>query len=154
MPVTDSTARHFFTAPAYAVVGASSNTAKYGHKIFAWYLNHDLPVTPLNPASPSVTVAGKDYATLPNVAALPKPRETAVSIITPPSVTLGVLKEAQKAGVPSVWLQPGTFDDEVIDFATAEGNFEAVVYGSGGRGSEGWCVLVDGEKAIKDAGKL
>lgn len=111
-------------------------------------------MTPLNPASPSVTVGGKDYPTLPDVTALPKPKETAVSIITPPPVTLGVLKAAQGAGVPSVWLQPGTYDDEVLKFATAAGNFDAVVYGPGGRGSEGWCVLVDGEKALKDAGKL
>lgn len=57
-------------------------------------------------------------------------------------------------GIPAIWLQPGTFDDEVLKFALADGAFEAVVYGEGGRGSEGWCVLVDGEKALKDAGKL
>jgi predicted CoA-binding protein len=111
-------------------------------------------VTPINPGAPSVTVSGKEYAALPNVTALPKPRETAVSIITAPAVTISVLKEAQKIGVPSVWLQPGTWDDDVLQFARADGNFENVVYGPGGRGSEGWCVLVDGERALKDAGKL
>lgn len=29
---TEATARKFFTSPAFAVVGASSNTAKFGHK--------------------------------------------------------------------------------------------------------------------------
>ena len=65
-----------------------------------------------------------------------------------------MLKEAKEIGVPSIWLQPGTFDDTVLDFALQEGQFESVLYGDGGRGSEGWCVLVDGERALRDAGKL
>lgn len=111
-------------------------------------------MTPINPGSPSVAVGGRDYPAVPNLTTLPKPKETAVSIITHPAVTIDVLKEAHNVGVPSVWLQPGTWDEDVLKFAHADGNFEAVVYGPGGRGSEGWCVLVDGEKAMKDAGKL
>lgn len=52
-----------------------------------------------------------------------------------------------------MWLQPGTFNDEVVGFLK-EGGFKAAVLGEGGAGHEGWCVLVDGEKALKDAGKL
>jgi predicted CoA-binding protein len=122
--------------------------------VHAWYLAHDLPVTPVNPASPAVNVGGKDYPAIKNVSELSSPKDTGVSIITAPPITIGVLKEAKTAGVPSVWLQPGTWDDEVLKFALAEGTFESVVYGSGGRGSEGWCVLVDGEKALKEVGKL
>ncbi|PHH92797.1 hypothetical protein CDD83_4956 [Cordyceps sp. RAO-2017] len=91
---------------------------------------------------------------MPSLSALPNPKETSVSIITPPVVTRGVLEEAKKLGIPAVWMQPGTFDDSVLQLALAEGAFQSVVYGDGGRGSEGWCVLVDGEKAMKDAGKL
>ncbi|RDA95066.1 hypothetical protein CP533_2117 [Ophiocordyceps camponoti-saundersi (nom. inval.)] len=101
-----------------------------------------------------VTVRGVDYATVASLSALPSPRQTAVSIITPPAVTRAVLDEAKKLGVPAVWMQPGSFDDAVLDVALAEGAFETVVYGNGGRGEEGWCVLVDGDKALKDAGKL
>lgn len=32
MAVTEATARKFFSAPAFAVVGASSNPVKFGHK--------------------------------------------------------------------------------------------------------------------------
>jgi hypothetical protein len=105
-----------------------------------------------------VTVGADSHATKPNLSALAHPRETSVSIITPPSVTLEVLKEAKKLSIPAVWLQPGTFDDEVIKFARSsaeEGGFGGtVVAGEGGRGAEGWCVLVDGERALKAAGKL
>lgn len=113
-------------------------------------------MTPVNPGSPTVNVGGKDYPTVKNLSALPNPKDTAVSIITHPAITIDVLKEANKIGIPSIWLQPGTFDDEVIKFAKADGAFESVVYGFGDgvRGSEGWCVLVDGERALKENGKL
>ncbi|GJN69563.1 hypothetical protein PLICBS_003612 [Purpureocillium lilacinum] len=151
---TEATARRFFSSPLFAVVGASSNPAKFGHKVHAWYLDRGLNVTPINPGSPSVSVGGKDYATAPNLSALPEPKTTSVSIITAPAVTLGVLEEAKKLGIPGIWLQPGTFDDAVLKSALADGAFESVVYGDGGRGHDGWCVLVDGDKALREAEKL
>lgn len=72
-------------------------------------------------------------------------------MITPPAVTKQLLKEAKAAGVPAVWLQPGSFNDEVLEYAQA--NFQAAIAGDGGRGGEGWCVLVDGEAGLKAAGR-
>ncbi|KAK1978541.1 CoA binding domain-containing protein [Colletotrichum cereale] len=153
---TEAAARVFFSSKFFAVVGASSNPAKFGHKIFAWYLDHAIPAIPVNPTAATVNALGKDHPAIPNLSALPSPKDTAVSVITPPPATLQVLREAKSLGVPAVWLQPGTFDDEVLAFARAEGAFEAVVAGFGGgtRGGEGWCVLVDGDRALKAAGKL
>ena len=37
---------------------------------------------------------------------LKEPKQTAVSVITPPKVTLGLIDSAEKLGVPSMWLQP------------------------------------------------
>lgn len=62
-----------------------------------------------------------------------------------------MLQEAKKVGVPAVWLQPGSFDDEGLAYAMRE--FRAAVGGEGGRGGEGWCVLVDGERAMEGAGR-
>ena len=75
--------------------------------------------------------------------------ETSLSIITQPAVTLQVLREAKEAGIPAVWLQPGSFDDEGLDYAKRE--FTAAIGGIRGRGSSGWCILVDGEKALYEA---
>lgn len=66
-------------------------------------------------------------------------------------MTKQLLKEAKEAGVPAVWLQPGSFNDDVLEYAQA--NFKAVIAGDGGRGGEGWCVLVDGEAGLKAAGR-
>ncbi|KAK0639062.1 CoA binding domain-containing protein [Cercophora newfieldiana] len=152
MSATDATLRTFFQSPNYAVVGASTNTQKYGFKVFRWYVEHGLPVTPVNPTSPSIPVGGTDYATVKSLSQLEKPAETSVSIITPPAVTLKTLNEAKELGIPAVFLQPGTYDDQVLEFA--KDNFKAVVVGEGGWGGEGWCVLVDGERGLKSVGKL
>ncbi|ERS97540.1 uncharacterized protein SPSK_03661 [Sporothrix schenckii 1099-18] len=151
---TEANARAFFAKPYFAVVGASTNQAKFGYKIFAWYARHDLPATPINPTAPSISVDRIAHATLPNISALPHPHETGLSVITPPPVTLQVLQDAQKLGIGAVWLQPGTWDDDVVKYATTKGHFTDVVAGEGGRGDEGWCVLVDGERALKANGKL
>lgn len=60
-----------------------------------------------------------------------------------------VLQEAKQAGIESVWLQPGSFDDEVMTFARKE--FKAAIGGMEGGtvGHEGWCVLVDGEDGLE-----
>lgn len=118
--------------------------------VLAWYHQHSLPVTPLNPRSPQINLPSKDYATVASPSALPSPTQTSLSVVTPPAVTLSVLQEAHSVGIPAVWLQPGTFDDAVLQFARK--HFEAVIAGEGGRGGEGWCVLVDGEAGLDAAG--
>ncbi|OAL03630.1 NAD(P)-binding protein [Phaeosphaeriaceae sp. SRC1lsM3a] len=143
----------FFSSPRFAVAGASSDPSKYGHKVFAWYLRHSLPATPINPRSPTVNILKSDHATVPSPTALSDPPASSysLSVITPPAVTKQLLKEAKEAGVPAVWLQPGSFDREVLEYAKA--NFKAAIGGDGGNGGEGWCVLVDGEEGLRLAGR-
>jgi predicted CoA-binding protein len=159
----------FFSSPRFAVAGASSDPNKYGHKstlirtpsdtlyehmltiftVFAWYLRHSLPATPINPRSPTVNILKRDHTTVPSPTALSDPPASSysLSVITPPAVTKQLLKEAKEAGIPAVWLQPGSFDREVLEYAQA--NFKAAIGGNGGGGSEGWCVLVDGEEGLR-----
>jgi predicted CoA-binding protein len=122
--------------------------------VFAWYIAHGLDVTPINPAGAALTVDGKEYPAVKDLTEVSDPKNTSVSIVTGPAVSIGVLNKAKELGFPSVWLQPDTFNDEVLKLAKEDGAFEAVVAGEGGRGSEGWCVLVDGAKALKGVGKL
>ena len=56
-----------------------------------------------------------------------------------------ILREAKEVGIPAVWLQPGSFDNELLEYARKE--FRAGIGGAGGIGGEGWCVLVDGDEA-------
>ena len=119
--------------------------------VLAWYHVHGLPVTPVNPRNPEIRFPSHSYATVGSPTGLPSPSQTSMSVITPPEITRKVLEEAKTAGVPAVWLQPGSFDKEGLEYARA--NFQAAVGGfdNGTVGGEGWCVLVDGESALKAA---
>ena len=172
----------FFSSPRFAVAGASSDPTKFGHKgnnkdqasatfhirafirsrshlqVFAWYLLHSFPVTPINPRNPTITIRSKTFQTVSSLSALPAPTETSLSIITPPVATKQILREAKEVGIPAVWLQPGSFDDETLEYARREfkaaiGGTEAGSDGVESGGEEGWCVLVDGEEGLKVAGR-
>lgn len=121
----------------------------YRTTVLAWYHARSLPVQPVTPSRPAITVGSTEYPTVPSPSALPFPEEISLSIITPPSITLKILREAKEAGIPSVWLQPGSFDDEGLEYARTE--FVAGIGGKGGMGGEGWCVLVDGDQALHAA---
>jgi predicted CoA-binding protein len=108
-----------------------------------------LLVQPINPSRPAITVSSTVYPTVPSPSALPFPTETSLSIITQPSVTLQILREAKRVGIPAVWLQPGSFDDEGWEYAKRE--FVAAIGGKGGKGESGWCVLMDGDNALAES---
>ena len=147
----ETAAKAFFTSPRFAVAGASQNPQKFGYKVLAWYQSRSLPVQPITPSTPSIKVSSTEYITIASPSELSDPTETSLSIITQPSITLQILREAKQAGVPAVWLQPGSFDEEGLQYAKRE--FKAGVGGNEGRGGEGWCVLVDGDWAREAAQK-
>lgn len=124
-----------------------------GDQVLAWYHQHSLPVTPLNPKTPIIKVEGTEYQAIASPSKLQNPESYGLSIVTPPAVTKAILKEAKEVGITAVWLQPGTYDEEVLN--TAAENFQAAVVGheGGTQGGEGWCVLVDGEKSLERAGR-
>lgn len=145
----EAAARSFFSSPRFAVVGASQNPSKFGYKVFAWYHTHGLPVTPINPGTAEIKLPSHAYKTVASPAALDDPLQTSLSVITPPAVTKKIVEEAKRVGVRAVWLQPGSFDDDILEYTKA--NFEAAVGGAGGRGGEGWCVLADGDSILQAA---
>lgn len=50
-----------------------------------------------------------------------------------------------------MWLQPGSFSSEGLEYA--KDNFKAAIGGDGGSGDEGWCILMDGEDGMRLAGR-
>lgn len=74
-------------------------------------------------------------------------------MITPPQVTKSLLEEAKKLGIRAVWLQPGSYNQDILDFARKEWP-DAAIGGMdvpGSNGGEGWCVLVDGDAGLATA---
>ncbi|KAJ7241413.1 NAD-P-binding protein [Mycena rebaudengoi] len=100
----------FLSAPLFAIVGASNNETKFGTIVFKTLLAHGADVVPINPAT------SQGITCLPSLADLPDPSHTSVFIVTPPSVTLEILKQAAALGIFAVWLQPGAEDAAVLAF--------------------------------------
>ena len=67
-------------------------------------------------------------------------------------MTRKLLQEAREAGIRAVWLQPGTFDEEILQYVRKEWP-DAHLAGfhdpPGTEAHDGWCVLVEGEKGLR-----
>lgn len=121
--------RRFLASPSFAVVGASNRMHKFGARVFATYLAHGRRAFPVNPNE--ATVQGRPcFASL---AELPE-RVEAVSIITPPDVTEGIVEEAAAAGAKRIWMQPGAESRRAVTRARELG-LEVIANGP--------CVLVE-----------
>ena len=99
----------FLAEGPYAVVGASTDRDKYGNKVLRCYQQHGREVHPINPKAAEVEGL-KAYASLAEVPTKLK----GVSIITPPAVTVQVVREAAALGIPRVWMQPGAESPEAV----------------------------------------
>jgi len=108
--------QQFLAQKRFAVVGASTDRAKYGNKVLRCYQQNGRDATPVNPKD-AIVEGRQAYASL---SAIPKTPD-AVSIITPPKVTESVVEEAGKLGIRHVWMQPGAESDAAVAKARALG---------------------------------
>lgn len=95
-----------------AVVGASNNPRKYGNIIVRNLVGKGYTVLPVNPHEG--TIAGLPVAH--TLAEVELPVDIVVMVV-PPAVTLAEMKNVARLGLPAVWLQDGSFDDAVLEFA-------------------------------------
>jgi uncharacterized protein len=112
----------------FAVVGASRDPMKYGHKIYKDLRNAGYTVYPVNPSADEI-LGDKCYA---NLESLPETPQV-VDLVVPPKVTNEVVKECKKLGINKVWMQPGSESEMALDFCRK--NTIDVVYGV--------CVMVE-----------
>ncbi len=115
--------REFIAKRVWAVVGASHDPAKYGHKIVRDLHNAGYIVYPVNPRGGEIGGV-KVY---PSLTALPEKPEV-VDIVVPPAVTGEVVRQVRELGLTRVWMQPGSESEDAIGFC--EENGIAVVYGA------------------------
>ena len=99
----------FLSFERFAVVGASKDRAKFGNKVLRCYAQHQRAVTPVHPKESVI----EGMPCVSSVGQLDTPG-TAVSIVTPPKITLNVVSEAAQSGITHVWLQPGSEDSAVL----------------------------------------
>lgn len=119
----------FLATEPIAVIGASADPSKFGHRVLAAYLSHGIHAIPINPSGGEI-LGQTVYSCLSDV----HEQFIGASIITPPEVTAKVIDEAIDCGLKRLWLQPGAENLEAIERAEAAGL--NVIWG-------GPCVLVE-----------
>ncbi|OGD21675.1 MAG: hypothetical protein A2W03_17215 [Candidatus Aminicenantes bacterium RBG_16_63_16] len=87
---------------SYAVVGATRNTEKYGYLIFRTLVDYGYAALAVNPHYESID----DLPCYESLSALPDVPEVVVPVV-PPEVTEGILEEAHRLGIGTVWMPPG-----------------------------------------------
>ncbi|GMG19680.1 unnamed protein product [Ambrosiozyma monospora] len=173
--MTTITKTSFFSSKrVYMVLGASSNPKKFGNKVLRWYINHSLPVYPVNPNLEKVCdikafktpVAALSFYLQDSNLRQAYPDGFSISVITSPTVTLAllnglhdwILKTSGTAGgngedkiIKSIWFQPGSIDEEVLKFVEENYGLSAtggsLIYSSP---HEHECILVDGDDRLRN----
>ena len=92
-----------------AIIGASTDRAKFGNKAVRAFVQQGYEVFPVNPKEETVEglVAFKSIREVPV-------RLQMISVYLPPPVLLKVLPDIAVRGCDELWLNPGTESDEVI----------------------------------------
>jgi uncharacterized protein len=103
MPLSFDRARAFLAVKRIAVVGVSRNEKDFSRVLFRELLRRGYDAVPVNPSLAEVD-GRRAYAGLREI----EPPVEAALLLTPPSVTEAVLRDAARAGVRKVWLHRGT----------------------------------------------
>jgi predicted CoA-binding protein len=95
-----------------AVVGASSNRAKFGNKAFRALQHQGYTVIPVNPNEREV----EGTKTVPTVLDIPGDVDM-VTVYVPPEIGIRIVEDVARKGVKELWLNPGADDDTVVNRA-------------------------------------
>ena len=95
-----------------AVVGASSDRAKFGNKALRAFQAEGYRVIPINPNEREV----EGLPTYASVLDVPEAIEMA-TVYVQPDITMRLLDEFEQKNIPEVWINPGAENDDVIESA-------------------------------------
>jgi predicted CoA-binding protein len=117
-----------------AVIGASRDPEKYGHRVYKDLKSGGYRAYPVNPSAAEV-LGDKCYASLEELPVKPD----VVDVVVPPKVTEEVVKTCKKLGITKVWMQPGSESGVAIKFCK-DNNID-VVYEM--------CIMIERRKRAK-----
>ena len=100
----------------WAVIGANTDPEKYGNRIYKKLKSRGYRVYPVNPGYEEVE-GDKCYKDISSLPELPEVLDMVVS----PKRGKAVIEEAARLGVKNIWLQPGTYDDEIMKLIEEKG---------------------------------
>lgn len=100
----------------WAVVGANQDPDKYGNMIYKKLRSRGYTVYPVNPNYETVE-GDKCYKDLNSLPETPE----VIDMVVSPKRGMPVIEEAAKLGVRNIWLQPGTYNDELLELVKTKG---------------------------------
>lgn len=99
-----------------AVVGASSDTQKYGYKVFKHFLDLGIKVFPVNRKGGTI-LGKKAFSSLSDI-----PGEIdLVIMVVPPQISEQVVKEIVSLNIEKVWFQPGSESVKAVEYCHDNG---------------------------------
>lgn len=104
---------------SYAVIGASADPEKYGHRVFKDLLDAGYDVIPVNPKGGEL-LGRRVWGSVREAAASGKRADVAVFVV-PPAVGLGLLPEMAESGVRKLWFQPGSESEAIRAYCVEHG---------------------------------
>ena len=120
--------KEFMAQKRFAVVGATTDTKKYGNEIFRNLISRGYEVYPVNPRLKELE-GTKCY---PSLSSIPV-KVDVVNFVVPPPVTEEILKECKELELDRIWLQPGSESEAAVAFCD-ENNLKVV---------HGVCVMLN-----------
>ena len=95
--------------PTIAILGASSNRAKFGNKALRAFRAQGFTVVPINPREADV----EGEPAFKSVLEYPGTIDEA-SVYLPPALGVAAMDEIKQKGIPVVWLNPGADGEAVV----------------------------------------
>jgi predicted CoA-binding protein len=102
---------NFLSEKSIAVVGASRNKKKFGYTVFKELKSKGYNVFPVNPNTEHI----ENEKCYPDLISIPGEINAAL-LVTPPSATMQVVKDAFNKGIKKIWMQQGSESEEAIRF--------------------------------------
>ena len=93
----------------WAVVGANQNPEKYGNMIYKKLKSKGYEVYAVNPVYDSID-GDKCYKDLSSLPVVPE----VIDMVVSPKRGRAIIDEAASLGIKYIWLQPGTYDEELL----------------------------------------
>ncbi len=100
----------------WAVIGASDNPEKFGNQTYRKLKDKGYTVYPVNPGKENIC-GDKCYH---NISSLPQ-KPDVLNMVVAPEAGLSVIEEAAKLGVKNIWLQPGSYNQKLLELIRAKG---------------------------------
>lgn len=110
---------NYFDLPVFLVVGASEDRSKFGNKVLRCMVSHRKQCIPLNKRLSEI----EGIPTIDSVATLTQQLSVlypsvpmsmvGMNLITPPAVTLSLMKQGYEIGIRNFFCQPGTVDGDI-----------------------------------------